>query len=177
MQGQGSGSRRRALWIIIAVGLLAPGRAHPEGLSGTALAHTSAGAKAPRASIANNMTLEETFHIRVAFKEAAKKLARDDSCSSLFHDLNIDGLEALARSRYEPARTACPCCRGAAAYTAVGANRVLICRRFHSLQRPTRTAILIHEALHTAGLTEAPRDPRAMTSKEITEMVEEACSL
>ena len=39
----------------------------------------------------------------------------------------------------------------------------------------TAAVAVIHEALHHAGLTEAPHDRLAMTSIEITEMVEDAC--
>ena len=34
---------------------------------------------------------------------------------------------------------------------------------------------LIHEALHHAGLTEKPKDPEAMSAREIDNMVEDAC--
>jgi hypothetical protein len=35
--------------------------------------------------------------------------------------------------------------------------------------------VLLHEALHFAGLTEQPHDPRAMTSSEINDMVKDRC--
>jgi hypothetical protein len=53
----------------------------------------------------------------------------------------------------------------------------MICRHFHIQGERIKIAVLIHEALHTAGMGEAPSDPDGMTAEEITEMVERACLL
>ena len=53
----------------------------------------------------------------------------------------------------------------------------MICNHFFALHRRKRVAVLIHEALHSAGLSEAPHDTCGMTPNEITRMVEQACSL
>jgi len=37
--------------------------------------------------------------------------------------------------------------------------------------------VVIHEALHHAGLPERPHDKKAMTSGQINDMVREACGL
>jgi len=37
--------------------------------------------------------------------------------------------------------------------------------------------VIIHEALHHAGLTEYPQDPNGMTSNQINGMVAEQCGL
>jgi hypothetical protein len=36
-------------------------------------------------------------------------------------------------------------------------------------------AVLIHEALHYAGLSEQPRDPQGMHARDIDRMVKKAC--
>jgi hypothetical protein len=116
----------------------------------------------------------------MAYRGAIKRLEKDEACRALFDDLILDGLQALGRSRYQSPGSAperAYCARGVAAYTAVGRSRVVVCEHFRTLHRRTKAAILIHEALHTAGMSEAPHDPGGKTSGEITEMVEEACSL
>jgi hypothetical protein len=37
--------------------------------------------------------------------------------------------------------------------------------------------VIVHEALHHAGLNEYPKDPDAMTSKQINGMVMKHCGL
>ena len=131
-----------------------------------------------KAQIARGMDADDSFDLKFAYKGAIKKLEKDEACRALFDDLVVDGIEALGRSRYQPALSASEqrhCAAGVAAYTAVGSVRVVICSHFHRLDRRTKSAVLIHEALHTAGLSEAPVDPKAMTAAEIEEMVEEAC--
>ena len=133
---------------------------------------------ARKAQIMRGMDPDDSFALKFAYKGAIKKLEKDEACRALFDDLVVDGIEALARSRYEPALSASEqrhCVAGVAAYTAVGSVRVVICDQFHRLDRRRKSAVLIHEALHTAGLSEAPVDPKAMTAAEIEEMVEEAC--
>ena len=133
---------------------------------------------ARKARIMRGMDPDDSFALKFAYKGAIKKLEKDEACRALFDDLVVDGIEALSRSRYEAALSGSEkrhCAAGVAAYTAVGSVRVVICSHFHRLDRRTKSAVLIHEALHTAGLSEAPVDPAAMTAAEIEEMVEEAC--
>ena len=111
---------------------------------------------------------------------AIKRLEKDESCRALFDDLILDGLQALGRTRYQPVRSAAErayCADGVDAYTAVGRDLVMICKQFHTLHRRTKAAVLIHEALDTAGMSEAPHDPAGMTPEEINEMVEKAYAL
>jgi hypothetical protein len=135
---------------------------------------------ARKPQIRRGMDPNDSFVLKFAFKGAIKKLEKDEECSALFDHLALDGLQALCRSRYEAALTGSEkrhCSAGVAAYTAVGSIRVLICNHFHTLDPRTQAAVLIHEALHTAGLSEEPVDPDAPTAAEIEEMVEEACGL
>jgi hypothetical protein len=50
-----------------------------------------------------------------------------------------------------------------------------VCRGYASLSNDFAAMLLVHEALHHAGLTEYPHDRKAMRSHEINVMVSEAC--
>ena len=133
-----------------------------------------------KAQVGRAMAPDDGFALKVAFRGAINKIEKDESCRALFDDLVVDGQQALGRSRYQPPQSPWEerqCSRGVAAYTVVGSNRVVICDHFHRLDRRAQSAVLIHEALHTAGMSEAPVDLDAMASEAITDMVEEACSL
>jgi len=133
-----------------------------------------------RPQIGSEMSVTDQFALKAAYKGAIKRLARDESCRALFDELYLDARHAMALGHYQPAQSAAEkarCAPGVAAATGVGRTRIVLCQHFNTLPRRTKTAILIHEALHTAGLDEAPHDPAGRTSREITEMVEEACSL
>jgi hypothetical protein len=174
---------RRILITLLALGTLVAAEAGAN--DATHVDHQRSkleGTKSParKAQIMRGMDPDDSFALKFAFKGAVKKLEKDAACRALFDDLVVDGIEALSRSRYQPALTGSErrhCAAGVAAYTAVGSIRVVICDQFHRLDRRTKSAVLIHEALHTAGLSEAPVDPNAMTAAEIEEMVEKACGL
>lgn len=131
-----------------------------------------------KARFGREMGPDDAFTVNMAFRSAVKRIQRVEACGALFDDLMVGGLQALARSRYSPPQSQWEqrqCVSGIAAYTVVGSNRVVVCRHFKQLNRRMQSAVLIHEALHTAGLSEAPLDPEAMTATEIQSMVEEAC--
>jgi hypothetical protein len=130
--------------------------------------------------IGRGFSAKDAFALKLAYRGAIKRLEKDQSCRALFDNLNLGGLQALVRSRYQPVRSEVErayCARGVHAYTAVGRDQIVICRHFHTLNQRTKEGVLIHEALHTAGMSEAPHDPDGETPEEITEMVEKACSL
>ena len=123
---------------------------------------------------------DDAFTVNMAFRGAVNRIQKEESCGALFDELLIDGLQALSRIRYNPPQSQWEqrqCASGVAAYTVVGSNRVVVCRHFQRLDRGVQSAVLIHEALHPAGLREAPLNPEAMTPEEIQSMVEEACGL
>ncbi len=104
------------------------------------------------------------------------------ACRALFERLGADPVQALMTSRYTTAgreheRPTGACQNGAAAITAVGSPEVRLCLNFGSLPTAGATVILVHEALHYAGLHERPADPSAMTSVEINRMVGASCGL
>ena len=173
---------RRTLMIMLAVGHLLTAGAHANEASRLerhqAPEETKASHRKPQ--IGRGLSVDDAFVLKMAYRGAIKRLKKDEACRALFDDLILDGLQALGRSRYQSPGSATErayCARGVAAYTAVGRSRVVVCEHFRTLHRRTKSAILIHEALHTAGMSEAPVDPAGKTTEEITEMVEDACSL
>lgn len=135
--------------------------------------------RAPR--IEGRLSANDAFDLKNAYGRAMKRLEKVESCRALFDDLDLDGVQALGGSTYRPVQSDAErayCARGVYAYTAVGHNRIMICRHFFRVQEArTKMAVLIHEALHTAGMGEAPANPDCMTAEEITAMVEKACRL
>jgi hypothetical protein len=115
--------------------------------------------------------------IEASFEMAADRLDQSPECRALFSGLGVDGLETLSSTLYYPASTANEkkLCRGAWGYTTVGTAPTFVCRRFSRISEREGALILIHEALHHAGLDEFPRDPKGLTSKAINRLVEDAC--
>jgi hypothetical protein len=126
--------------------------------------------------------------LEAGFELAVARVREVDSCCELFARLGADGLETLATGVYFPVesyrrelevcgRNDAPGSRGAGnlAFTFVGGSRTFVCRRFAWVSIGVAATAVIHEALHHAGLTEQPHDRHAMSSTEITDMVEEAC--
>lgn len=116
--------------------------------------------------------------LREAFPVAIDRVREKPECRDLFAQLGSDGLEKLAASMYSrstPVTEVTICRRGAAAYTYVNTPHVHLCRRFGSLNVQQAAAILIHEALHFAGMAERPADPQGFHPREIDDMVNKAC--
>jgi hypothetical protein len=91
--------------------------------------------------------------------------------------MGADGAQLLALSGYYaagPAREA-SICRRAMATTLVDGGPVHVCRRFDTLSDDEAAVVLLHEALHHAGLRERPQDPDGMEPSAISRMVRSAC--
>jgi hypothetical protein len=117
--------------------------------------------------------------VAAAWELAAERATRVPECRRLFTELGRDPMDVLSMTIYYPAelkleRRLCP---RAYAYTVVGGAPTWLCRRFSRLSEERAAAVLLHEALHHAGLTEQPRDPDGLRPGEIQDMVEEACGL
>jgi hypothetical protein len=101
-------------------------------------------------------------------------------CRGLFSELGADGVETLRKISFYPIgrHEANPnVCISAVAYTYVGGGPTWICRKFWRLPDQRAAMVVLHEALHHAGLTEQPRDPEGMTAAAISRMVTEQCGL
>ena len=126
------------------------------------------------------LPLKVRWSISSALSLAEERLRKQPLCQDLFTDLGSDGLERLATIQLRAASTdeELSLCAGrsAAAFTEMGTGRVSICPTlFSQLTREKAAVILIHEALHYAGLGEWPADPQGMRSLEITQLVRGSC--
>ena len=113
----------------------------------------------------------------LAFQIALKKVGGLSSCQELFDQLGADGIEVLANTTYVLAHADWErkVCRSASAFTTIGGSKVWLCGYFGWLSDSDGAEILLHEALHSAGLGEQPLDPEGPTAAEIDEMVKNKC--
>ncbi|HUK14190.1 MAG TPA: hypothetical protein VLW17_12885 [Thermoanaerobaculaceae bacterium] len=112
-----------------------------------------------------------------AYDLARRQVSLEPRCGALFGNFGAAGAESLARTRYRSGEGLAGCLRQAAAFTCVGCLQTVLCPAFSNLDTVNAAAILIHEALHQAGLPERPPTPDAMSSLEITRVVETSCAL
>ena len=134
----------------------------------------------PEPDLGPGMSAPDRWAFKAAYKSALLRILEHDSCAELFTDLDLNGLEALIGTRYELVsdKTERVLCKGGvSAMTSMGSYRTSLCYHFKVLHPNDKISILIHEALHTAGLREFPYAPEAPTSAEITRMVKAACAL
>jgi hypothetical protein len=116
--------------------------------------------------------------LRTGFAVAVGRAKAVPQCAALFEDLGADPVELLGRALYYPAalnRNNPACRNGAQAFTRVGSPITWVCDRFARLDTDKAALVLLHEALHFAGLPEQPHDPQAMTSSEINDLVKDRC--
>jgi len=118
--------------------------------------------------------------LRQAFPVALRRLLAVPDCRGLFDGLSVGGDAALRRTLYYPPSALGfdrPCRLGGIAFTATGRVQTGLCPRFAVLPVERAALVLIHEALHFAGLPESPPTPGAMTSTEINDRIAERCGL
>lgn len=116
----------------------------------------------------------------LAYALAAGRLAKQPTCRALFDPLGSDGLAMLEATLYLPASRMGErriCSHAARAYTQVGSEVTMICGSFQDLPDHKAAVLLIHEALHFAGLNDEKHDPHGPCSKEINHLIEQACGL
>ncbi len=154
--------------------------AHPGGWSDPAsVAPIAALQRTPRRSPLMDHSLQPDlrFTLNDAYQLALFAVRRQPSCEALFGRLGASGEDLLARTVYLGGGEVGACRASAPAFTCVGCQRTVLCPTFLRLTRPGSAAILIHEALHFAGLKERPAYPGSMSAREITTMVEVSCRL
>jgi len=130
--------------------------------------------------ISAEMSQKNRDQLIVALDLAVERVQKMEECHDLFTDLGADPIVTLSRVTFYPMgrREALPdMCRGVDAYTMVGGGPTWLCRDFWRLTDTRAAMIIIHEALHHAGLTEWPKDPDGMRSVAINRMVAERCGL
>ena len=118
--------------------------------------------------------------LKEAFPLARERVRESPSCRKLFEDLGKNGSCSLAVSRYLAATSREEqqvCRRRASAFTRVGSPQTRLCRSFSRLGVEQAARVLIHEALHYAGMRERPAYPEALGSAEINHLVTRSCGL
>jgi hypothetical protein len=130
--------------------------------------------------ISTKVSAKNRQKISGAFELALEKVREVPECGELFKELGSDWMEPMSRLIFLPvgrAQGRGDVCRGSSAYTMVGGGPVRVCREFSRLSDTQAAMVIIHEALHHAGLSEYPLDPEGMTSNQINGMVMESCGL
>jgi len=171
-------ARLRATLVCLGIGATSVGSGStaepaPAG-PGPATVATRGVERSPRLSERLREKLDEALPI------AREQLREHSSCRALFARLGADGAAMLQTPAYYPASAEQEgryCRRGASAVTSVGGSVVVLCRSFGRLSRDHAAIILLHEALHLAGQTESPLEPKAPDAFEITRKVMTACRL
>lgn len=129
--------------------------------------------------IHGSMSAEVTDKLEAAIDIANDRVARVPACAALFSDLGASARETLESVLYLPAppESEASACRHAMAHTFVGDSRTWVCRAITAISDSQAAMVIIHEALHHAGLSERVRDRRARTSTDINALVSMRCRL
>jgi hypothetical protein len=118
----------------------------------------------------------------VAFRIAGQRPRDVPECAQLFTGLNADGVALLGSTLYQSVADTGGervCGRGldAAAFTMVRSPRTIVCPAFDRLTVEDAAVVVLHEALHFAGLPESPLTPGAVSSSEINDRIADRCGL
>jgi len=124
-------------------------------------------------------TCSMQWKLSAALDIATAALARERDCRELFEIVGQDVWELLDSARYRLASALqeAQVCVRADAFTVVGGRVTFLCRGFFRLSDLDAATVVLHEALHHAGLSEWPVDTRAARSHEISRLVANRCRL
>jgi hypothetical protein len=140
----------------------------------------SAAPRVCKPTISSKILVKNRRKISDAFEVAVERVQEVPECRELFANLGADGIEALDMVVFLPigrAQARGGVCSGSSAYTLVGGGPIWVCRDFSRLSDIQAAMVIIHEALHHAGLSEYPQDADGMTSTIINQMVMKQCGL
>jgi hypothetical protein len=119
--------------------------------------------------------------VRDARAVALDRIEQREECRDLFVEHGVDGAGLLRSAVYRravPEEAGGLCEKGAAAFTGMGSGRTALCAdSFLKLGRHYGAVVLIHEALHVAGLGQHPHHPGAETPQQIDRRVRRSCGL
>jgi len=117
--------------------------------------------------------------VNAAKNKAKNTMDNNPDCAALFNGLSRpDGGNTIDQTTYRGADPGDTRCSGNDAFTSVNSLTVYVCDGFSNLSSNGRAVRLIHEALHSAGMTEKPTYPNAeRTSAEINAWVKSTCGL
>ncbi len=118
--------------------------------------------------------------LRAGWTLAQRRLATCADCRQLFVELGAEPVSLLHGLFFYPAdaNASNRSCRSrASAFTEVGSHVTWVCDNFALLTERQAAMVILHEALHAAGLPEQPQVPDALTSAEINARVAALCAL
>ena len=119
-------------------------------------------------------------NLLTGFSVAFERVRDIPSCRALFETLDASGVEMITNSFYIAPSVAEKrelCTGGVTAFTQVGSRVTRLCPAFGDVDRQTAALLLIHEALHSAGMPESPGTAGPRTPSEINRLVRRACEL
>lgn len=131
----------------------------------------------PRLHLSPKVPPSVGLQLESAFVGAVDRLRTSEACRQLFSDLELEAERALdfaifyAASPLEEATI----CRHNVAFARHGRGPIRLCRRFAALSSEQAAEVVLHEALHRAGLPECHTDPEAEDPAEIHLRVVQAC--
>ncbi len=135
---------------------------------------------APRAAVkGGGAVLVEA--VSTARRIAIGRIGEVEECRQLFAEQGVDGARILLQADYraaQPGEAGGLCEKGASAFTGMRTGRTALCTdSFLKLRPHVRAVVLLHEALHVAGLGQHPQHPGEMTPRQIDGMVGRSCDL
>jgi hypothetical protein len=129
---------------------------------------------------AGPLTMRTAGNLVTGHSLAIERTRGVPACAALFEEYAASGVEMMAHTFYV-APSAVErrefCVGGVTAFTQVGSRVTRLCPVFGDVHRRTAALTLIHEALHSAGMTESPSTAGALTPSEINHLVKMACGL
>ncbi len=131
-----------------------------------------------RPAVRGNLVAPVQRQLALAFGLAQSNIRANAGCSALFGRFGKNGNDLLASIEFEGAnfeKLGDPCRSGVAAFTQVGRRLIRLCPSFATLSLPAAAVILIHEGLHSAGMSEKPFDPNGLKPQEINRLVAASC--
>jgi len=126
------------------------------------------------------LTTRSARNLLTGFSVALERVNEITSCSALFEPYTASGVEMMTNSFYVAPNAIESrefCVGGVTAFTQVGSRVTRLCPAFGDVDRQTAALLLIHEALHSAGMPESPSTAGARTPSEINRLVKRACGL
>jgi hypothetical protein len=140
----------------------------------------SSAAQAPAEHLLESLSPRQSQQLRSALALAIEQVDRS-SCKTLFQVLGQDGTLLLQNASFtvpDPESQRRVCNQNLAVlFTTVGGRKITVCQNsLAELARSELATLLIHEALHMAGVAENPPVHGAPTSAGLTRLVKRSCS-
>lgn len=125
-------------------------------------------------------TPAQRFKLDLGKAKALEELQANPNCASLPQDMGlgewVDLVDQINRTTYRNWDSHERCGGGAGAFTTPNWNYVYLCNKFGDVTVKRAAEIIIHEALHSSGLSENPPNPNAPSSAEIDAQVQQHCT-